>query len=147
MKYISKLSKITNIKRESKIKIEIIKFNNAIQFYVRNLKMKIFYFLFNNYELNIKLGNFFIKTMINKTKKIYRKMLLNKLKNNHQYLIRKEAIIRSKLKSIEKRLYEKLFLKSLKTNNDDLKMQRLKDEMIEKLKNKAKLLLDEGSFK
>ena len=71
---------IADNKLENKIKTEILKLEDASQFYKFNLKIKIFRFIFSNYEVNKKIQHFYINSFKTKRKKHFLKFLFIELK-------------------------------------------------------------------
>lgn len=76
------MTTISNIKKQNKLKLDMINMKNSETFYQYNLKCNIFRILYDNYELNMKLQSYYNKAMLLKRRKIYKKAFFKNIKES-----------------------------------------------------------------
>ena len=126
-KCIKQMQKVAMIKKEIREKKEALQQNNAISFHNLTLKKKIFK-IWKNYYILQKKKRIFEK-MKNYTKKEKEKNQFKLIQFNNKKIFNMKKIFFYLLKGIKKEKNEKI----------------MKEEIINKLKNKAQMLL--GDFK
>lgn len=130
---------LSHNRRESRKKLDELKISNAEKFYLSKLKWRIFEYLLNFSELSCKVQNYFIKRFrIKKRKRVF------KLLDLAISITKKEDDERSKQISLfnYRRIYHNKIFSMLKEHTEDSKDEKLKLNLIEKLKLKADSLLN-----
>lgn len=118
-----------------------LKVENAHNFYILNLKQKIFGFLHSNFDINLKLQRYFINSITIKKKKHILIKLYKKIKEFLKYSKIKEKQVRDKIQLIIKNIFTKKLLKGLQILKQDSNDMKLKQNLIKKLKEKANYLI------
>lgn len=126
---------------KKRIILDNLKVENAHNFYILNLKQKIFGFLLSNFEINLKLQRYFINSITIKKKKHILIKLYKKIKEFLKYSKIKEKQVRDKIQLIIKKTFSKKLLKGLQILKQDSNDMKLKQNLIKKLKEKANYLI------
>lgn len=121
--------------------LDNLKVENAHNFYILNLKQKIFGFLLSNFEINLKLQRYYINSITIKKKKHILIKLYKKIKESLKYSKIKEKQVRDKIQLIIKNIFTKKLLKGLQILKQDSNDIKLKQNLIKKLKEKANYLI------
>jgi uncharacterized membrane-anchored protein YjiN (DUF445 family) len=104
--------------------------------------------LFSNYEVNKKIQNFYLNSYKTKRKKHFLKFLFIELKSCRRDSKLKEIEVKQKLRNYRKYKIAKFLFNILTKKREESKDEKLKQDLIKKLKEKASYLLGGGdSFK
>ena len=88
--------------KNRKLLIQANKFDNAIKFYILNLKTKGLRLILDNFEINKKIQNYYVKKFRSKRKNWAEIKIFKIIKTYYFNLINKESETRKKLLQIKK---------------------------------------------